>query len=142
MILTKNPILALCDLDIMVQSNNIWLGTTLISIDETELESRAPKPTDRILALSLASKNNVKTWVSIEPIVPGVTDPVEIVERTMDYVDYYILGSFNYTAILGFRITEGEKKAWYRKYVPKTIQVLKSASKSFFIKKELRRYLE
>ena len=142
LVLTKNPILALRDFTIMKKHGDVWLGTTLISVDKTELEPKAPKPSDRRLALYLAKKRGVKTWLSIEPIIPQITDLVEIIERTLDYVDYYVLGSFNYTKILGFEITEDEKKAWYQKQVPKAISLLKSYGKRFFIKKELRRYLE
>ena len=142
LVLTKNPILALRDFTIMKKHGDMWLGTTLISVDKTELEPKAPKPSDRRLALYIAKKKGLKTWLSIEPIIPQITDPVEIIERTLDYVDYYVLGSFNYTKILGFEITEDEKKAWYRKHVLEAISLLKSYGKRFFIKKELRRYLK
>jgi len=142
MILTKNPGLAVFDIDIMKRHGDMWLGTTIISTRKTDLEPLAPEPRDRIVNLEAAKVFGIKTWVSIEPIIPGITDPTEIIMETLESADLYILGAFNYTKQLGFEITEEEKKAWYQKHVPKAISLLKSYGKQFFIKKELRRYLE
>jgi len=147
MILTKNPSLAWdLDKDILIGSENMWLGTTIVTIDHpdepNDLEPKAPPPSSRIKALREAHKQGVRTWLSIEPIIPGRTYPEEIIRKTISFVDYYVLGSFNYTKQLGFRISENDKKAWYLEHIPPALHLLQSYSKPFLVKKELRRYLE
>ena len=144
LILTKNPLIAVRDIDIMLNHGDMWLGTTITTIDDSEAsywEPNAPPPSARLEALKLARSKGVKTWVSIEPIIPKVTYPLEIVEESVDFVDFYVLGAFNYTKLLHIDITEEMLKEWYRSHVPPTISALKGYGKSLFIKKELRKYL-
>jgi len=144
MILTKNPTLALRDLDI-IERGNIWLGTTIIDITDKArlLERNAPNPLERIRALEFAKKSRkVKTWISLEPIIPGISYPWSIVDITKDFIDFYVLGSFNYSKRLGFNISEQEKKQWYREHVKKAIIEMTIWHKQYFIKKELRKYLD
>jgi len=144
MVLTKAPNLAcMLDLDVFIFSNaEMWLGTTVICLEKTSWEPLAPKPLTRLNSLRYAKKFGVKTWLSIEPIIPKVTWPEEIVEETLDYVDFYVLGSFNYTKQLKLTyFDEDLKKKWYRKHVPKAIELLKKHGKRFFVKKELKKYL-
>ena len=143
MVLTKAPNLAcMLDLDVFIFSNaEMWLGTTVISLEKTDLEPLAPKPQTRLNSLKYAKQYGIKTWLSIEPIIPGVTFPEKIVEETLSYVDFYVLGSFNYSRQLGFEISEDLKKKWYRKHVPKAIELLKKHGKRFLVKKELKKYM-
>jgi len=145
MVLTKAPNLALTlDLDVFVFSNaEMWLGTTAIVLDKTSWEPLAPEPMVRLNALKYAKKFGIKTWLSIEPIIPKLTWPEEIVEETLDYVDFYVLGSFNYAKQLGYKFVDEELKAkWYRKHVVNAIEILKEHNKQFIIKKELKKYLQ
>ena len=141
LVLTKNPQLALRDLDIFKSHPDMWLGTTVISLERTYWEPHAPSPEERLAALELAHDEGVKTWLSIEPIIPSITYPERIVIETLDYVDWYVLGAFNYSKRLG-GVGEASLKDWYRLHVNNAVQILVHESKPFHIKKELKRYLE
>lgn len=146
MVLTKNPLLAL-ELDIkLYHSCGFWLGTTIITLDHYKArywEPKAPNPWSRITALYLAKKwYGVKTWLSIEPIIPYTTYPEDIVEETLDYIDYYVLGSFNYPKQLGYTAyTLEELKKWYNEHIIKTIEILEKHNKQYHIKKELKKIM-
>jgi len=140
LVLTKNPRLALRDLDIFKDHPDMWLGTTVISLKPTDWEPYAPSPGERLAALKIAHSEGVKTWLSIEPIIPGVTYPEHIVFRTLDYVDWYVLGAFNYSKRIA-GMSERVLKAWYEVHVVDAIETLKANNKEFHIKKELRKYL-
>jgi len=145
MILTKNPILALRDIDIM-RKGDIWLGTTIVTLNEDHAqywEPRAPAPQLRLQALQSAKTLGVKTWISIEPIIPYTTIPEEIVMMTSFYVDYYVLGAFNYPKHLKYNTySEEVLRKWYKEHIPYTINFLENHGKQYHIKTELRRYLE
>ena len=143
LVLTKNPILALRDIDIMLQGD-VWLGTTITTIDDkvaSDWEPRAPPPSQRLNALLYAKKRGIRTWLSVEPIIPGTTYPEEIIRETLWYVDFYVLGSLNYVKQLRLQFREEDLREWYDKHVKPAIKLLKTLNKRYHIKKELRRYL-
>jgi len=140
LILTKNPKLALRDLDLMLEHGDMWLGTTITSLGITEWEPLAPPPIERLEALRKAHDAGVKTWVSIEPIIPEVTDPHLIIASTHGYVDWYVLGAFNYAGMLAPSMKH-KLREWYLQHVPRALALLQDLSKPFFVKKELKRYL-
>ena len=157
LVLTKNPMIAVIkeDIVIMRRHGNMWLGTSLTTLDDDvarKIEPNAAVPSIRLYALEHAKKFGVKTWVSVEPIIPYITYPEDIVEATKDFVDWYVLGAYNYHSRLRLprvnryipdegRFTRRELVAWYRIHVPKAIKLLKEYNKPFFIKKELKKYL-
>ncbi|NPA98925.1 MAG: radical SAM protein [Crenarchaeota archaeon] len=165
MVLTKNPVLALRDLDVMGQGD-CWLGTTVITTHpwwHRVLEPRAPPPLNRLLALFRAREKGIHTWLSIEPIIPRVTDLDVIAHLAVELgIDYVVLGRYNYWKHISLpeaqylRITEGgheflwldanptseeELVQWYREHVPKTIDFLKEHGVKYHIKKELAKVL-
>ena len=139
-VLTKNPGLALRDLDIMLNSPRaeFWLGTTLISLERNELEPRAPPPEDRLAALKEAKSAGARVWVSLEPLIPSICDPVELVEAVIDVADWVVLGRLNYASQLGLPPPSDED---YRR-VLEAINVLTERSVAYLVKRELRRTLE
>jgi len=138
LILTKNPPLALRDLDLMLAHGDMWLGTTVIVLDiESPLEPLAPPPYARLRALKEAHNRGVKTWLSIEPIMPDLTDVQAIVEETLDYVDMYVFGALNYARQLGLREPRPHD---YEPVLP-VLTLLSDLGKPFVVKKELRRHL-
>ena len=165
MVLTKNPKLALRDLDVM-KRGDCWLGTTVITLDPKwrVLEPNAPSGVDRLLALAKARKEGVRVWLSIEPIIPRVTDLDAIISFASSIpVDCVVLGAYNYwnrivlPSVQFFVVTEWKRelvdidpnpccmeelRQWYREHVPKAIEILESHGISYHIKKELRRYLD
>ena len=145
LVLTKNPVIALRDVDVMVKHGDMWLGTTLTTLDEVSAsawEPKAPAPLLRVRALERAKEEGVRTWVSIEPITPGVTYPETIIEETVEFVDWYVLGSLNYVKQLKLLYRESDLREWYRKHVIKALKLLSELGKPYFIKKELRKIIE
>ncbi|MBW2636274.1 MAG: radical SAM protein [Deltaproteobacteria bacterium] len=136
LILTKNPKLALRDLDLMVRNNDVWLGTTITYLyDNNLLEPYAPPASKRLEALYEAHEEGVKTWISIEPILPPMTNVREIVEATSDFVDWYVLGAFNYAKQL--RLPEPSRKDYLEVLIP-GLEALRDAGKKYLVKRELR----
>lgn len=144
MLLTKNPLLALRDLDLMLRHGDMWLGTTVTTLSDElagSLEPGAPHPRARLEALRVAHEAGVKTWLSVEPIIPLATT-LKVVCESMEFVDFYVLGSLNYAERLG--LLEGDSKlleSWYKALVPRMVEVLERHNKQYIIKKELKRYL-
>ncbi len=155
LVLTKNPLLALRDIDLM-GNGSIWLGTTVVTIDDnvaSQLEPNAPKPSSRLEALRQAKQYGVKTWLSLEPIIPCISFPEDVIKASIDYVDWYVLGAFNYYRSIRIprvnryipfngRFSKQMLSLWYNYYIPRAIELLKKHGKPFFIKKELKRYLD
>ena len=145
MVLSKNPLLALRDVDVF-EKGNIWLGTTIITLDDNQArywEPNAPPPLLRLQALQVAKRIGLKTWLSIEPIIPHTTIPEEIVAQTLEYIDFYVLGAFNYTKQLKYTsYTEEILRKWYEQHVPYTIDILERNKKEYHIKRELLKYLD
>lgn len=138
LILTKNPKLAVeRDIDIL-RKGRFWLGTTITSLEKTSWEPNAPHPRTRLEALKKAHSEGIRTWISIEPIIPFITYPEKIVAETVSYVDWYVLGSLNYVPQLKLPFTREDVVKWCRKHVPLAIRYLKKLNKEFLIKKELR----
>ncbi len=146
LILTKNPMLALRDLDLMLEHGDMWLGTTITALDPyyySKLEPGAPSPQERLYALRIAKRYGAKTWLSVEPIIPDATG-ADILFATVDYVDWYVLGALNYAdkLDLGIRINKRELAFYYRYNVPSWTRYLGHQGKPYHIKRELKRYLE
>jgi len=141
LVLTKNPKLALRDVDLFKKHGDMWLGTTVISLKRTDWEPNAPPPEERLEALREAHEEGVKTWLSIEPIIPGITYPQLIVAETLDYVDWYVLGAFNYFSRFARNMKKFMLREWYRRHVREAIETLEINGRPYFVKRELRLYL-
>ncbi len=130
LVLTKSS-LAWWDIDIMEGHDNIELGVTLTTLSgehAAKFEPGASPPEDRLHVLEIAHEFGVKTFVSIEPWIPGVTDPWEIVQRCREFVDRFIIGALNHQ-----RVPQG----FYRCELPALVQKLEGAGVGYLLKKEL-----
>jgi len=165
MILTKNPRLALRDIDIMKQGD-CWLGTTVITTDPRfrVLEPNVESGVNRLLALAKAKKEGVRVWLSIEPIIPHVTDLDIILSIASKIpVDYVVLGRYNYWKRIALPVinymfstefmqkivsidpnpvSEEELVQWYKEHIPKAIDFLKQHGINYHIKKELAKVIK
>jgi len=140
LILTKNPELALRDLDLMKAHGDMWLGTTLTSTLPNVYELYVPTPVQRMNALYKAYKQGVKTWISLEPIIPDVTFPETIIMLTYAFTDFYVLGALSYHKET-LNISRRKLKMWYDKHLPRAIKILEIKHKKYFIKNNLKKYL-
>jgi len=162
MVLTKNPVLALKDRDVMVSNIagapryvECWLGTTITSADTTDmfsakLEPNSPKTDLRLRALKEFQREGGYVWVSVEPIIPTRMKcfrPETIVKKVIDVLDtdkvkLVVLGRLNYVRQvrrnLPIPILNGkEAEEWYREHVPETIDILREHGIKYHVKKEL-----
>lgn len=73
-VLTRNPILALQDLDVFTENREyVTVGTSLPSLDAEAvraIEPRAPAPKHRLRGLEEFREHDVKTFVSLSPLYP------------------------------------------------------------------------
>lgn len=133
MVLTKSC-MAKRDFDLM---GNMWLGSTLTSIGRIPDEPFSDPNDKRIEMLREAHERAIKTWASVEPWIPRVTDPVAIIKETQEFVDWYVIGRLNHAKSLGYEIPEG----YYSERLPTVIALLRELGKPFLIKEELREEL-
>jgi len=92
---TKSP-LVLRDIDLLEKSEEIEVGFTITTADETMrrlFEPFAPPIEKRIDALAILHSQRVKTFAMIAPILPGSEG---LIERLTGTVDYVIIDRMNY----------------------------------------------
>ena len=88
-VLTRNPILALQDLDVFewgADEGLITIGTSLPSLDADEvgaIEPRAPHPRSRLKGLAEFAEAGVPTFVSMSPTYPTLDDDLYYLRRTI-----------------------------------------------------------
>ncbi len=84
---TKSP-LVLRDLDILAKyRKSLDVGMTLTTMNEKAarvLEPFAPSPGSRAAALERLSASGVRTWIFVGPIIGGVNDSFEELEKILD----------------------------------------------------------
>uniref|UniRef100_A0A6H1ZSH8 Radical SAM superfamily protein n=1 Tax=viral metagenome TaxID=1070528 RepID=A0A6H1ZSH8_9ZZZZ len=135
LILTKSD-LVMKDYDIISQYNNVHVGFTIISLEKNPQELNSPVPSARIRALKEAKNLGITTFVSIEPWVPGITNPIEIIAATKEFVDYYIIGSLQY------RGNEEAKRNEYIESFSKLFNFLISNNIEYYLKDELWKFFK
>jgi DNA repair photolyase len=96
-VLTKNP-KALLPLASMFRRNDWRIGTTVCFLDERlreQWEPGAPPIQDRLEALSVARREGVRTWASVEPVVDadGALNAIEVLR---DHVGEIRVGHWNH----------------------------------------------
>lgn len=98
-ILTKSELVSR-DYELISKANHGRVGFTLITLDDNQRmiwEPLAGRIHQRTQALLDAKYNfELTTFVSMEPIILGVTKPLEIIEELADVVDFWIFGKHNY----------------------------------------------
>jgi len=135
MILTKSDLVHR-DYPLLRRYDNVWVGMTVTALTWIPDEPYAPSNPERMQALRIAHDLGIKTWISIEPSIPGITDWVEIIKETHSFVDWYVLGRLDYETRFGYpKIPEGY-------YIPKleeAEELLRSLGKPYHIKSQLAR---
>jgi DNA repair photolyase len=85
---TKSPLI-LKDIEILEKyKNNLDAGITITTIDRKIsriLEPYAPDPLKRLNALKELSNRQIKTWLYLGPIVNGLNDNMEDINRIIDF---------------------------------------------------------
>lgn len=131
-VLTKNASIE-DDFDLISKHRNIQVGFTLTSLDDIKYKTFEPgssPPSERIRVLKKAHDMGISTRVSLEPWIPKITDPFEIVKQCHSFIDYWWIGSYNYTAV---------KLEWYTPYVGKLQSLFVELRAKYWFKAELTR---
>ena len=166
MVLTKNPVLALKDIDVMLMKIaysrydvEAWLGTSITSADTEQLwsptlEPGAPRTLMRLTALREYQRQGGRVWLSIEPIIPvnhRDFHPEEIVDAALRHLDpgkiaLVVLGRLNYIPQIRkhmpFQLpSEDEEREYYRGHIPEALDRLREHGVPVHVKRELAQVL-
>jgi len=133
-ILTKGGLRSTRDFDLL-EPDRDWYGATLTFTGITrsvEFEPLAAPPLSRIEALKVAHELGIRTWVSLEP----VRDPEEtlkLIKMTHPFVDAFKVGKWNYDP--------RAKEIDWKGFVHRAVELLDSLGKEYYIKDDLRKFL-
>jgi|WetSurMetagenome_2_1015567.scaffolds.fasta_scaffold20719_4 DNA repair photolyase len=133
-ILTKSKTV-LEDIDIIQKFGpHIKVGFTLTFSGQEEslqYEPEASLPEERLAALAKLSYLGVKTWASFEPVIIP-EQSLELIKTTaeMKLVDFSKIGKVNYF--------KPPNPINWPEFLSAAIQILRSAGRQFYIKKDLR----
>jgi len=134
-ILTKNPEKAQRDIDLFREFKRFKIGTTLVFSEEEDRKEWEPGTIDsnrRIESLKYFFDNNIKTWVSFEPvIIPEQT--IRLLINVKDYVDHVKVGKLN-------NFPEIEKNINWSKFLYDIVYILRKENMKFYIKNDLIKY--
>lgn len=132
-ILTKSGPGCLQDIGLFKKYNNLKIGATLTFInkkDSLKYEPNAKLPIDRLKTLKLLHDSNIKTWVSMEPVIdPNQT--IDLISDSLDYVDEYRIGKIN-------NYNDIDRKIDWNKFLKSAVEILRTYRKKFYIKKDLQ----
>lgn len=130
-VLTKNPQLALCDLDCF-KEYDFKIGTTLTALDSRQWEPKAPSTQQRISAIKQFADEGVKTWVSFEPVIyPEET--LTLIPKVAGFVDMIKVGTLNHRK-------EAKQIDW-PKFAREVKELLDSLGVDYYLKEDLRKHL-
>lgn len=135
-ILTKGGMRAAEDFDLLGSNAGDAFATTLTFLhdaDSEQWEPHAALPADRLRAIAAAHSRGITTWVSLEPVI----DPeqsLEIIDRTHHYVDLFKVGTLNYHELAA-------TIDWHS-FARRAVDLLEELGVSYYIKNDLRRYLD
>jgi DNA repair photolyase len=137
-ILTKNPLKAFKDIDLIKSfGNRIKIGSTITfdnKKDSDYWEKGASTPDDRIEGLDKFADEGVKTWASFEPvIVPGQS--LYQLKKIIGFIDHVKIGKLNnYKGM--------DKQIDWAKFIFDAVRILRDNNMHdrFYIKKDLLIY--
>jgi len=133
LIMTKSDLVTR-DYDIIRGHDNVEVGFTITSLKNLpEWELEASGNVRRIEALKKAHSLGIKTFVSLEPTIPGETRPLEIMKALGHLVDRWIVGALNYM---------GVNRDFYCREVPKWASYVDEEELRVKWKKELKPFLK
>ncbi len=103
---TKSDLI-LRDIDLLSQFKSCEVGLTITTLNDNLREEIEPFTTsveNRIKALKKLKEANLKTYIFIGPILPFLTDWKEIILRTKEFTDYYMLENLNIKRTVWYNI--------------------------------------
>jgi len=83
----------------LLQGEGCRFGVTITTHDEVERERWEPGASsihDRLMALVNAKLRGVRTWGSVEPVLPGL-DLAKLARQLQGVADFMVVGKWNYS---------------------------------------------
>jgi len=137
-VLTKSGTRCLKDLDIFKSfGDRIKIGTTLTFTNNDhsyDIEPKAALPDDRLEMLKILEEQNIKTFVSIEPVI-DTKQSLTLIRRSLNFTDQYKIGKMNY-----FEKKFTDKPINWSKFLYEAVEILRKNNKQFYIKEDLRKF--
>lgn len=130
-VLTKGGLRSWRFLDLL-KRDNARFGVTITTHDEAERERwerGAATTRERLMALTNAKAKGLRTWASVEPILPGL-DIARLVRQLQGIADWVVIGKWNYS-------TEAARMDWPR-IRREAEEAFSGAGIPYLIKSELR----
>jgi DNA repair photolyase len=133
-ILTKGGKRAERDFDLLDSGDFVGASLTFTNVDDSKKwEPHAALPEERIAMLRNAKEAGLKTWASLEPVIYP-EQSLELIRLTHEFVDLYKVGTLNHHS--------HAKSIDWKSFAERAIAMLKEYGVKFYIKKDLRKYLE
>jgi DNA repair photolyase len=119
------------DMDLMGPNDAFACTLTFIDpLDSVKWEPNAALPHQRMSALMEMHRRGIPTWASMEPCIdPKQT--LELIERTLGYVDLYKLGTLNYV----------KNDTDWKRFARDAVNLCERAGVKYLLKKDLEKYL-
>jgi DNA repair photolyase len=129
-VLTKGGTRALRDLSLFTPKDAFATTLTLLSDEHSQhWEPGAALPGNRIATIRLFHEAGIPTWVSLEPVL-NPASALELIRRTHEFVDLYKVGTLNHHPL-------AQTIDWCQ-FGQDAVQLLKSLSKPYYIKNDLK----
>jgi DNA repair photolyase len=96
-ILTKSD-LVLRDLDLIKQFKNREIGFSFSTLEEDirmDVEPGASPIKNRLNALKEVHEEGIRCYIFVSPIIPFITDWIELINKTKNIVDYFMFENLN-----------------------------------------------
>lgn len=120
------------DIDLLGMNDAFACTLTFCREDDSlKWEPNAALPDERMAALRSMHLSGVHTWASLEPVLdPKQT--LELIRRTHEYVDLYKVGTLNHYP----------NQTDWKRFGNDAIELLEKLGKAYYIKEDLRKYLD
>jgi len=119
-ILTKSD-LVLRDIDLFKKFEKISVGMTINTFagkSKELFEPNSPSNEARLNALKILNENGIKTYGFISPVIPKLIDLEDLLAKSRDFVDYYIV------EILNLNAAGSEFRQLMRENFPKSYEIM------------------
>jgi DNA repair photolyase len=125
-ILTKGGMNASRDFDLLDSNDNFGVTITGKEATRKEYEPNAASNKDRLNALLLAKQNNIKTWLSAEPVFDFQV--IYALIKGYDFIDMYRIGKLNHM----------ELHVNWSAFGHECIRLCEEYGRNYYIKEDLR----
>lgn len=137
-ILTKNPLLATRDLDLLGEGDEFGTTLTFSSVvDSLRWEPKAEVPPERIEALRIATERGIRTWVSIEPVI-FPQQSLEVIRRAHRYVDVFKVGILNHAKDVPAELRAELPEVDWAAFGRDAVSLMADLNCSYVLKNDLR----